>query len=70
MQASGVKPIFRTDSGEHVARRRLREFADITRLLPPATPVAYWDAGDILFQSPLVLLWELVRTPRKDTCGA
>ena len=29
--------------------------------MPPATPVAYWDAGDVFFQSRLEPLWELVR---------
>jgi hypothetical protein len=27
----------------------------------PNTPVAYWDAADVYFQSSLVKLWELVR---------
>ena len=28
---------------------------------PPETPVAYWDAGDVLFQGQLGPLWDLVR---------
>jgi hypothetical protein len=58
----GVQPIFRSDTGEHVARRRLREFAEITQQLPSTTPVAYWDAGDVLFQSTLRPLWQLVQS--------
>lgn len=57
----GVKPVFRGETGEHLARRRLRLFAEITSALPPATPVAYWDAGDVIFQSRLQALWSLVR---------
>jgi hypothetical protein len=29
--------------------------------MPAATPVAYWDAGDIVFQARLQPLWDLVR---------
>jgi hypothetical protein len=60
-RASGVKPVFRSETAEHVARRRLREFAEITSGLPPATPVAYWDAGDVIFQGRLQPLWEMLR---------
>ena len=59
--APGVRPIFRSENGQHVARRRLREFAEITRSLPPETPVAYWDAGDVVFQASLQPLWQLLR---------
>jgi hypothetical protein len=57
----GVIPVFRNENGQTVARRRLRDFIEITSALPPAMPVAYWDAGDVIFQSRLEPLWELVR---------
>jgi hypothetical protein len=59
-RAAAVRPVFRAEDGVHVARRRLVEFADITRSLPPETPVAYWDCGDVIFQSALEPLWDLV----------
>ena len=58
----GVIPVFRSENGQTVARRRLRDFIVITSALPPAMPVAYWDAGDVIFQSRLEPLWELVRS--------
>ena len=58
----GVQPFFRRETDERVPRRRLREFGEITRALSPATPVAYWDAGDVIFQARLQPLWELLRT--------
>ena len=60
-RAANVRPVFRSERGDYVARRRLRVFAELTRVLPPSTPVAYWDAGDVIFQSQLKPLWELVR---------
>ncbi|MEO1524523.1 MAG: glycosyltransferase family 2 protein [Planctomycetota bacterium] len=48
-------------SGEHwVPVRRLNDFAGITQTLDPATPVAYWDVSDVIFQSRLNSLWSLV----------
>ena len=41
--------------------RRLRDFQTIAARLPEATPVAYWDAGDVVFQSALEPLWKLAR---------
>jgi hypothetical protein len=43
------------------ARRRLYDFQTVLSKLPAETPVAYWDAGDVIFQSPLAQLWNLVR---------
>ena len=57
----GVEPVFLRETNEHAARRRLRVFGDIVKTLPPATPVAYWDAGDVIFQSRLHPLWEMLR---------
>jgi hypothetical protein len=41
--------------------RRLHDFQLVLETLPPLTPVAYWDAGDVLFQDSLAGLWEQVR---------
>jgi hypothetical protein len=41
--------------------RRLRDFQDIVGGWPAVTPVAYWDAGDVVFQGRLTGLWETVR---------
>ncbi|WP_443217272.1 glycosyltransferase family 2 protein [Rhodopirellula sp. P2] len=38
--------------------RRLTDFRDIVAQLPKGTPVAYWDAGDVLFQGRLDSLWQ------------
>jgi hypothetical protein len=42
--------------------RRLRDFQEVLAGWPRDTPVAYWDAGDVLFQGPLTPLWGIVRT--------
>jgi len=44
------------------ALRRLRDFQQVVAAWPGETPVAYWDAGDILFQGQLEPLWDLVDT--------
>ena len=44
------------------ARRRMRDFQDAIKGLPPGTPVAYWDAGDVVFQNDLSGLWKLVES--------
>lgn len=38
--------------------RRLRDFQDVVARLPSNTPVAYWDAGDVVFQDSLTGLWQ------------
>lgn len=43
------------------ARDRLRGFQHALAQWHPQTPVAYWDAGDVWFQSRLQPLWKLVR---------
>jgi hypothetical protein len=60
-QMSNVKPVFRMDDGRFVARQRLRGFQYILKRMSPKAPVAYWDAGDVIFQASLRPLWELVR---------
>ncbi|MGE5192438.1 MAG: glycosyltransferase family 2 protein [Deltaproteobacteria bacterium] len=41
--------------------RRLLDFQALLTGLPPETPVAYWDAADVIFQDSLAPLWQLVR---------
>ena len=45
----------------HPAATRLRDYQRILARWPQNTPVAHWDAGDVLFQAPLSPLWDLVR---------
>jgi hypothetical protein len=49
------------DDDQVVPARRLRDFQTVVERLPEDTPVAYWDAGDILFQDRIASLWDLVR---------
>jgi hypothetical protein len=41
--------------------RRLLDFQAVVGRWPAETPVAYWDAGDVVFQGRLAGLWETVR---------
>ncbi len=43
------------------AMQRVRDFPRVIERWPEDTPVAYWDAGDVLFQGRLAPLWDLVR---------
>jgi hypothetical protein len=43
------------------ARRRVWDFQPVIERFSAATPVAYWDAADVVFQASLQPLWELVR---------
>lgn len=53
-------------NGESPPVRRVRDFGDVVADWPPSTPVAYWDAGDVLFQSSLAPLWsEVAAHPSK-----
>ena len=45
----------------HPAKLRLRDFQAVVERWPENTPVAYWDAGDVLFQDRLGPLWDLAR---------
>lgn len=44
--------------------RRVRDFQPLVAALLPGTAVAYWDAGDVVFQSSLQPLWQLVHQHR------
>src|SRR5262249_47420868 len=50
------------DTRAPIPARRLRDFQEVVARLPDDTPVAYWDAGDVLFQARIAPLWDLVRT--------
>jgi hypothetical protein len=57
----GVEVIVAPNDG-HPARRRLRDFQQAVASWPADTPVAYWDAADVVFQDRIAPLWDLVRT--------
>jgi hypothetical protein len=58
----GVEVLALPDNDDQVVpARRLRDFQIVVERLPEDTPVAYWDAGDILFQEQIASLWDLVR---------
>jgi hypothetical protein len=61
LEQSGVEVVSAPRDG-HPAVRRLRDFQGVVARWPKDTPVAYWDAGDVLFQGRLGPLWDLVRT--------
>jgi hypothetical protein len=56
-QTAGVEAIHLPVNGILPPIRRLRDFQPIVAALPPDTPVAYWDAGDVAFQGSLTNLW-------------
>jgi hypothetical protein len=60
-QLPGVEVVAMPGAG-HPSRRRLRDFAAVMAGWPADTPVAYWDAGDVLFQDPIAPLWTMVRS--------
>ncbi|MFG0265198.1 MAG: glycosyltransferase [Rhodopirellula sp. JB055] len=55
---ANVRFIRQPYNGQLPPVRRLSDFRDIVSLLAPRTPVAYWDAGDVLFQGRLDSLWQ------------
>jgi hypothetical protein len=57
---TGVRLTHLSTNGVHIALRRLLEFQRLLEPLPPQTPVAQWDAGDVIFQDRLSELWSLV----------
>jgi hypothetical protein len=57
----GVEVVIAPNDG-HPARQRLRDFQDVIASWPADTPVAYWDAADIVFQDRIAPLWDLVRS--------
>ncbi len=61
LAAAGINVFSRPENAVSSALRRLRDFQDVIAGWPEDTPVAYWDAGDVLFQGSLAPLWDLVR---------
>ncbi len=51
---------------DSVPKSRLRDFQQAIAGLPPQTPVAYWDAGDVLFQGSLQPLWQTIQRHPND----
>jgi len=56
----GVECRFLPGNGMMTPKRRLRDFQPLLASLPAETPGAYWDAGDVVFQSRLQPLWNIV----------
>ena len=52
-------------TGRFPGRTRMKDFQRVLRRLPANRPVAYWDAGDCIFQGSLEPLWKLVRENRR-----
>ena len=60
--ATGVEVVSAPSDGHPAARTAPRLPARHRDAGPKQTPVAYWDAGDVVFQGRLGPLWDLVRT--------
>lgn len=59
--SAGVRVIPKVVNGQMPPVRRMDDFAEIVRSFSPETPVAYWDASDVVFQSSLAPLWQLTQ---------
>jgi hypothetical protein len=57
----GVELIALRSHGVAVPIKRLLDFQRPLERLPPEAVVAYWDAGDVIFQDRLTELWTLAR---------
>ena len=57
----GVRVVPKAVNGQMAPVRRLRDFHEIVSDMEPATPVAYWDASDVIFQGNLGPLWKLTQ---------
>lgn len=57
----GVRVVHKVVNGQMPPVRRMQDFAEIVRGFAPGTPVAYWDASDVIFQSSLAPLWQLTQ---------
>jgi hypothetical protein len=65
-QQRGVEVVSLPVNGLMPPVRRLRDFQPILARWPAETPVAYWDAGDVVFQAGLAPLWQIVAAyPRR-----
>ena len=54
-----VRVVSKPVNGQMPPIRRLKDFGEIVAALKPDTPVAYWDASDVIFQGSLDPLWNL-----------
>ena len=61
LEAAGVEVVACRDPGIGPALQRVRDFSRVIERWPEDTPVAFWDAADVLFQARLAPLWDLVR---------
>lgn len=61
LRSAGVRVVPTAVNGMMAPVRRLRDFQEVLAGLPAETPVAYWDAGDVVFQASLGRLWAVVR---------
>ncbi len=61
LEAAGVEVVAIPNNGITPCLRRVGDIADVVARWPGETPIAYWDAGDILFQGRLGPLWDVVR---------
>ena len=50
----------RVKGSRHIATDRFKHFAEILRDIPRGSKVAFWDAGDVVFQKSLKGLWKQV----------
>lgn len=56
-----VSVVRRPINGLATPIRRLHDFGKIVSALPARTPVAYWDAADVIFQGRLDPLWDMTQ---------
>jgi len=70
MQMPNVELVSLPINGVMAPVRRLREFPHVLERWPTETPVAYWDAGDVMFQDNLEPLWKIVRAHPKRLLAA
>ncbi len=61
LEAAGVEVVASRHDGLGAAIQRVRDFPRLIARWPDDTPIAYWDAGDVMFQGRLAPLWDLVR---------
>jgi hypothetical protein len=59
-RARGIELVSLSASQGRPPVRRLRDFQNVLARWPEAARVAYWDAGDVVFQGSLGPLWDLV----------
>jgi hypothetical protein len=57
----GVRVSAKAANGQLPPVRRLRDFGEIVAGFDDDTPVAYWDASDVIFQGSLDPLWQLTQ---------